>query len=103
MLQLLNWAYGPAGQTDPYYLLLRDFILLMPWWYPLFWAAIIVGYLALRFFKRWRVAHVSRRGSRRVRARTERILDKQVAVLAAERLRQHPANDLDFADQPNTA
>jgi hypothetical protein len=40
---------------------------------------------------------------RRVRARTERILDKQVAVLAAERLRQHPANDLDFADQPNTA
>ena len=103
MLKLLDWAYGPAGQTDPYYLLLRDFILLMPWWYPWFWVAIIVGILTFRYVRRWRRARVSRRGSRRVQARTERLLDKQAAVLAAERLRRAPANDHSLADQPNTA
>jgi hypothetical protein len=103
MLELLNWAYGPAGQTDPYYLLLRDFVLLMPWWYPWFWVAIIVSVLAFRFLRRWRRAHVSRRGSRRVQARTERLLDKEAAKFAARRMRRSPANDRDLAGQTSTA
>ena len=103
MLKLLDWAYGPAGQTDPYYLLLRDFILLMPWWYPWFWVTIIVGVLAFRYLRRWRRNHVARRGMRRVRERTERLLDMEVATPAAERLQRSPANDHKLVDQPYSA
>jgi hypothetical protein len=103
MLRLLDWAYGPAGQTDPYYLLLRDFILLMPWWYPWFWVAIIVAVLTFRYLRRWRRNRVARRGMRRVRERTERLLDDEAAMLAAARLRRNPANDHELACQPQGA
>ena len=103
MLRLLDWAYGPAGQTDPYYLLLRDFILLMPWWYPWFWVAIIVAVLTFRYLRRWRRNRVACRGMRRVRERTERLLDDEAAMHAAARLRRSPANDHELAGQPHSA
>ena len=48
MMALLDWVYGPQRESDPYYLLLHDFVVLMPWWYPLFWAVLIGGIVSWR-------------------------------------------------------
>ena len=103
MLEVLDWVYGPGGQNDPYYLLLRDFILLMPWWYPWFWVAIISGVIGMRHFARWRRRAHSIYGLRRVKARTDKILGAQFAELSAQRIRRRPANDFASADRPTAA
>ena len=93
LLALLDWVYGPAAQSDPYYLLLRDFVILMPWWYPFVWIGGIAAFFALAFLKRflWRRAHG--RGAARVQARTRRLIAVQDAELAIKRLLRQPAND----------
>jgi len=93
LLAMLDWVYGPAAQSDPYYLLLRDFIVLMPWWYPFLWVGGIAGFFGYRYFRRflWRLNH--KRGAARVRDRTERLIAIQDAELAIKRLLRKPAND----------
>ncbi len=74
LLAMLNWVYGPAAQSDPYYLLLRDFIVLMPWWYPFMWVGGIATFFGYKLFRRflWRQSH--KRGATRVRNRTQRLI-----------------------------
>ena len=93
LLAFLDWVYGPAAQSDPYYLLLRDFIILMPWWYPYLWIGGIAAFFGVTALRRygWRRAHA--RGAARVRARTERLIAVQNAELAIKRLLRQPAND----------
>ena len=91
MLALLDWVYGPQGYGDPYYLLMRDFILVMPWWYPYFWVALIGGILGWRQLRRMRARAAAKRGMRRVKARTQRVLDRQRDDIAAIRRRRMPA------------
>lgn len=93
MLAVLDWVYGPQGYGDPYYQLMRDFILVMPWWYPYFWAALIGGILSWRQLRRVRARAGAKRGVRRVKARTERVLERQLDDIAALRRRRMPAND----------
>ena len=93
MLALLDWIYGPQGHGDPYYQLMRDFILVMPWWYPYFWVALIGSFLAWRQVRRARARASAKRGMRRVTARTERVLESQLGEIAAVRRRRIPAND----------
>jgi hypothetical protein len=100
LLAMLNWVYGPAAQSDPYYLLLRDFIVLMPWWYPFMWVggiATFFGYKILRRFL-WRQSH--KRGATRVRNRTQRLIGNQEAELAITRLLRKPANDNNSEAKP---
>ena len=99
MLALLDWIYGPQGYGDPYYQLMRDFILVMPWWYPYFWVALIGSILAWRQVRRVRARANARRGMRRVTARTERVLEHQLGEIAALRHRRTPANDCRAADK----
>jgi len=93
LLGFLDWVYGPAAQSDPYYLLLRDFIILMPWWYPFLWIGGIAAFFGFTLFRhyRWRRAHA--RGAARVRARTERLIAVQNAEMTIKRLLRQPAND----------
>ena len=103
MLELLNLVYGAGAQDDPYYLLLRDFILLMPWWYPWFWVSVIAAFFTVRYLRKWRRRTHSVRGLRRVKSRTDRILNKQFSRLAAQRRRREAANDTLPADRPSVA
>lgn len=73
MLAVLQWIYGPEAASDPYYQLLHDFVVLMPWWYPYMWLGIIAAVVGWRLLKRFRVARQHRRGLRRVRARVRRL------------------------------
>jgi hypothetical protein len=75
MLAVLQWIYGPDAASDPYYQLLHDFVVLMPWWYPYMWLSIITGVVGWRLLRRFRVAHQNRRGLRRVRSRVSRLAD----------------------------
>lgn len=75
MLAVLQWIYGPDAASDPYYQLLHDFVVLMPWWYPYMWLGIITAVLGWRLLRRFRVAHQNRRGLRRVRSRVRRLAD----------------------------
>jgi len=93
MMALLDWVYGPQRESDPYYLLLHDFVVLMPWWYPLFWAALIGGIVSWRVFKHLRARSRATKGARRVKARTERVLSRQQCEIARLRYRRRPAND----------
>src|SRR3546814_8424232 len=45
---VLQWIYGPEAASDPYYLLLHDFVVLMPWWYPYMWLCIFGGLTSWR-------------------------------------------------------
>ena len=93
LLGLLDWVYGPAAQSDPYYLLLRDFIILMPWWYPFMWIGGIAAFFTFSLYRRlrWRRSH--KHGAARVRLRTERLIAVQNAELAIKKLLRQPAND----------
>lgn len=93
LLGFLDWVYGPAAQSDPYYLLLRDFIILMPWWYPFLWIGGIAAFVGLTLFRRmrWRLSHA--RSAARVRTRTDRLIAVQNAELAMKKLLRRPAND----------
>jgi hypothetical protein len=75
MLAVLQWIYGPDAASDPYYQLLHDFVVLMPWWYPYMWLGIITTVLGWRLLRRFRVARQHRRGLRRVRTRVRRLAD----------------------------
>ena len=75
MLAVLQWIYGPDAASDPYYLLLHDFVVLMPWWYPYMWLGIIAAVVGWRLQRRFRIAHQNRRGLRRVRSRVRRLAD----------------------------
>ena len=103
MLEVLNWIYGEGAQNDPYYLLLRDFVLLMPWWYPWFWVSIIAAFFSVKYLRRWQRRRRSLHGLKRVKSRTDRILNKQIAQLAARRRRRQAANDVMAADRPSVA
>ena len=100
LLAMLNWVYGPAAQSDPYYLLLRDFIVLMPWWYPFMWVGGIATFFGYKFFRRilWRQSH--KRGATRVRDRTQRLITIQDAELAIKRLLRKPANNNNSEAKP---
>ena len=100
LLAILNWVYGPAAQSDPYYLLLRDFIVLMPWWYPFMWVGGIATFFGYKFFRQilWRQGH--KRGATRVRDRTQRLIAIQDAELAITRLLRKPANDNNSEAKP---
>ena len=93
MMAILDWLYGPQRESDPYYLLLHDFAVLMPWWYPLFWAALIGGFLSWRAIRYWSARTRATKGARRVKARTERVLGRQQCEIARLRHRRRPAND----------
>lgn len=73
MLAVLQWIYGPDAASDPYYLLLHDFVVLMPWWYPYMWLGIIASVVGWRLLRRWRRARHGRAGLRRVTARVRRL------------------------------
>ena len=93
LLAFLDWVYGPAAQSDPYYLLLRDFVILMPWWYPFMWIGGLTVFFSFSIIRRikWRLSHA--RGAARVQARTRRLIAVQNAEVAIKRLLRHPAND----------
>ena len=93
MLAILDWIYGPAGQTDQYYLLMRDIIMVMPWWYPLFWIGVGGFVICFRFHRRWRRNSLARKAAGRVQTRTGRIMSRHAAERAALRLLRRPAND----------
>ena len=69
MLAVLQWIYGPGAESDPYYLLLHDFVVLMPWWYPYMWLGIIASVVSWRLLRRLRRRRQNRAGLRRLRAR----------------------------------
>jgi len=71
LLEFLDFVYGPAGQTDPYYHLLRDFIVLMPWWYPYFWAVLLGGFFGFKAVRSLRARLRARKAARRVVGRVE--------------------------------
>lgn len=73
MLAVLQWIYGPGAESDPYYLLLHDFVVLMPWWYPYMWLGIIGSVVAWKLLRRLRRRLQNRAGLRRVRARITRL------------------------------
>jgi len=73
MLAVLQWIYGPDAASDPYYNLLHDFVVLMPWWYPYMWLTILGGVAAWRLLRRWRLSRQNRAGLRRVRTRVRRL------------------------------
>jgi hypothetical protein len=75
MLAVLQWIYGPEAASDPYYQLLHDFVVLMPWWYPYMWLGILGAVVAWRLLRRWRLASRNRAGLRRVRARVRRLAE----------------------------
>jgi hypothetical protein len=75
MLAVLQWIYGPDAASDPYYHLLHDFVVLMPWWYPYMWLGIISAVTGWRLLRRWRQRRQSRVGLRRVRSRVLRLAD----------------------------
>lgn len=76
MLAVLQWIYGPDAASDPYYQLLHDFVVLMPWWYPYMWLGIISALVGWRVLRRWRIARQSRAGLRRVYSRVHRLADQ---------------------------
>lgn len=75
MLSLLQWIYGPGAEAeaDPYYVLLHDFVVLMPWWYPYMWLGIITAVVAWRLLRRFRLNRQNRVGLTRVRSRVLRL------------------------------
>ncbi len=73
MLSVLQWIYGPGAEGDPYYALLREFIVLMPWWYPYMWLGIITTVVAWRLLRRYRLNRQNRVGLKRVRSRVLRL------------------------------
>lgn len=73
MLSLLDWIYGPGAAADPYYALMREFIVLMPWWYPYMWLGIITTVVAWRLLRRMRLNRQNRIGLKRVRSRVLRL------------------------------
>lgn len=73
MLAVLQWIYGPDAAADPYYQLLHDFVVLMPWWYPYMWLGILGSVVGWRMTRRWRVARQNRAGLHRVRSRVRRL------------------------------
>ena len=75
MLDVLQWIYGPGAEADPYYLLLKDFIVLMPWWYPYMWLGIIAAVVCWRALRRFRRNRQNRAGLKRVRSRVLRLAD----------------------------
>jgi len=89
MLAVLQWIYGPEAASDPYYLLLHDFVVLMPWWYPYMWLCILGSVAGWRLLRRWRRQHHSRAGLRRVSSRVRRL----AAQPALPVLRLGAAND----------
>jgi hypothetical protein len=90
MLAVLQWIYGPKAASDPYYLLLHDFVVLMPWWYPYMWLGIISAVVCWRVARRLRRRLHNRAGLKRVLQRTRRLESRGPA--RAERL-PVPAND----------
>ena len=76
MLAVLQWIYGPDAASDPYYHLLHDFVVLMPWWDPYMWLGIISAVTGWRLLRRWRQRRQSRVGLRRVRSRVLRLADE---------------------------
>ncbi len=89
MLALLQWIYGPGAEADPYYVLLRDFVVLMPWWYPYMWLGIIAAVVAWRLLRRVRLNRHNRLGLKRVRTRVLRLADGPDGRMALP----GPAND----------
>lgn len=79
MLAVLQWIYGPNAESDPYYLLLHDFVVLMPWWYPYMWLGIISAVVGWRVLRRLNRRRQSRAGIRRVLGRA-----RQFEARAAE-------------------
>jgi len=77
MLAVLQWIYGPGAASDPYYQLLHDFVVLMPWWYPYMWLGIIGSIVGWRLLRRWRLGRQNRAGLRRVRSRVRRLGDNR--------------------------
>lgn len=75
MLTVLQWIYGPDAATDPYYQLLHDFVVLMPWWYPYMWLGIIGSVVSWRLTRRWWLGRQNRAGLRRVRSRVRRLAE----------------------------
>jgi hypothetical protein len=73
MLAVLQWIYGPSAESDPYYMVLHDFVVLMPWWYPYMWLGIISTVTTWRLLRRLRVRRQNRAGLRRVRTRASRL------------------------------
>ena len=73
MVAVLQWIYGPDAASDPYYQLLHDFVVLMPWWYPYMWLGIIGGVVSWRLARRWRLGRQNRVGLHRVRSRVRRL------------------------------
>ena len=95
MLQTLEWIYGANAQSDPYFQVLRDFVVLVPWWYPYIWLAIIAGVVLFRGARRWRTRRLARQGLLRVKRRTERLLGETRRAREILTRRRRPANDVE--------
>ncbi len=93
MLQALEWIYGPYAASDPYYQVLRDFIILLPWWYPYIWAGLIGGVFLYRGLRRWRLRRLTKRGVARVSGRTHRLVDAERRTRQRMARRRQAAND----------
>ena len=103
MLAVLDWIYGPTGLTDPNYLLMRDILMVLPWWYPYMWLVIGAAVISFKKFRVWRRKLQARRAGSRVAARTQRLLMRQAREMAAQRLMRLPANDFPGMPKPTAA
>lgn len=93
MLALLDWIYGPNGYGDQYYLLMRDFLIVMPWWYGYFWLTMITGFFGFRYLRKAAVRHATVRRARQVESRTKRIIRAQKIQNAVRLARRAASND----------
>ena len=72
---------------------MRDFIMVMPWWYGYFWLTVITGFFGFRYLRKAAVRHASVRRAKQVKSRTKRIMQAQKANNAVRLARRTPAND----------
>ena len=103
MLAVLDWIYGPMGASDPNYLLMRDIIVFLPWWYPYMWLGIGAAYFMQKSIRKRLRERKARLAGNRVLQRTERLMSRQARELAAKRLSRRPANDFLKADRSSAA
>lgn len=93
MLALLDWIYGPTGYGDPYYLLMRDFIMLMPWWYGYFWLSVIGSVFAYRKTRKVMARRATKKRAEGIAVRTRRIMKTQRVLDQIRHMRRRPCND----------
>ncbi len=93
MVNFLEWIYGPAAHSDPYFVLLRDFWLLTPWWYPYLWLGILGTIVLVKLARFGLRRRAARAGIKRVQRRTEQLLRSSQSEPPMQRIMRQAAND----------